>query len=307
MTIGLRTVAQVERHVHPLLVAAQRSLGFGLRIIRVEGLRRIVRNVGQVDRQHAVGDQMRHVLLVVDDREWLTPIALTAEQPVAQTVADRSLAHLCLFKPCARGLDRIIDAQAVQRQRVAASPCRVDGGVDDDAVMRDERRLALIVGEVVTGIGKRRDGVDHRKTVFDGEIIVTLVSARHCHDRTRAIVHQHVICGEHRQFRTGDRIVRIHAGEQAGFLTVVVDAVRRGLGFGDLAVGVDRLTRRSVAALPLVAYAIRPLVRHMFEQWMLRRDHGERCAEQRVGSGRVDLHVFDASAGLHFEVHGRAM
>lgn len=40
---------------------------------------------------------------------------------------------------------------------------------------------------------------------------------------------------------------------------------------------------------------------------MFRRDHGERGAEQGVGTGGVDLHVFDAVRGFDLEMHGSAV
>ena len=110
----LGAVAQVEGDVHPVLVAAQRSLRIGFRILRVEGLRAVVRHVRQVDRQHAVRQQVRDLILVVDDRERLAPVALAAEQPVTQTVADRALAGAGGFQPADDLVNRLIHAQAIQ-------------------------------------------------------------------------------------------------------------------------------------------------------------------------------------------------
>ena len=110
----LGALAQVEGDIHPIVVTAQRCLRIGFRILRVEGLRAVVRHVRQVDRQHAVRQQVRDLILVVDDRERLAPVALAAEQPVTQTVADRALADAGGFQPADDLVNRLIHAQAIQ-------------------------------------------------------------------------------------------------------------------------------------------------------------------------------------------------
>ena len=292
--VGLRALAQVHRDLDPLLVAAQRRLRVGFGVLRVEGLRAVVGHVRQVDRQLLVRQQMRHAVLVVDDRERLAPVALTAEQPVAQTVADGALAHAGLFEPGVDLGDRVVHAQAVDGQRLAVGAGGVHGGVDDDAVVGDERRLALVVGQVVAGFRQRLDRVDHRQAVLDGEVVVALVAARHGHDRAGAVVHQHVVGGEQRQLGAGDRVDGVQAGEQARLLARLVHAVLGGLGLGRTAVGGHGLLRRGVAAGPGLGGVRRPGVRHAGQQVVLRGDHGECGAEQRVGTGGVDLHVLVA-------------
>ena len=100
--------------------------------------------------------------------------------------------------------------------------------------MRHGRRTApcFIVGEVIAGFRQRLDGVDDRQAELDGEIVIALVAARHCHDRAGAVVHEHVVGGEQRQLSAGDRVDGVQAGEQAGLLARLVHAVLGGLGFG---------------------------------------------------------------------------
>jgi len=125
--VGLLAVAQVELDLDPVLVAAQRRLRVGLGVHRVEGARLVVGHVGQVDRQSRVRQQVRGAVLAIDDREGLTPVALAGEQPVAQTVADRALAHAGGFEPGVDLGDGVIDAQAVKAQRVALGGGGLDG------------------------------------------------------------------------------------------------------------------------------------------------------------------------------------
>ena len=173
--------------------------------------------------------------------------------------------------------------------------------------MGDERCLAFIVGQIVAGFGQRLHGVDDRQAELGREIVITLVAARHGHDGTGAVVHEHVIRGEQRQLGSGDWVDGVQAGEQAGLLASLVNTVLGGLGFRSQAVGLHRLDRSGIATLPVFRSLGRPFGGNVFEQVMFRRDHGERGAEQGVGTGGVDLHVFDAVRGFDLEMHGSAV
>ena len=305
--VGLLAVAQVELDLDPVLVAAQRCLRVGLGVHRIEGARLIVGHVGQVDRQCGIRQQVRGAVFAVDDREGLAPVALAGEQPVAQTVAYGALAHAGGFEPGVDLGDGVVHAQAVKAQRVALGFGGLDGGVDHDAVMGDERRLALVVGQVVAGIRQRRDGVDDRQTELHGKVVIALVATRHGHNGTGAVVHQHVVGSKQRELRAGDRVGGVQAGEQTGLLTGLVHAVLGGLGFGGQTVGLHRLDRVGIAALPVFGYIGRPFGGHVLQQVMFRGNHGERGAEQRVGTGGVDFHVLVTVGSGHDEVHGGTM
>ena len=250
---------------------------------------------------------MRGAVLAIDDREGLAPIALAGEQPVAQTVADRALAHAGGFEPGVDLGDGVIDAQAVKAQRVALGGGGLDGGVDHDAVVGDERGLAFVIGQVVAGFGQGLDGVDDRQTELDGEIVIALVAARHGHDGAGAVIHEHVVGGEQRQLGSGNRAGGVQAGEQAGLLAALIHTILGGLGLGSEPVGLHCLDRGGIAALPILGNVGRPFGGHVLQQVMLRGDDGERGAEQGVGTGGVDLHVLAAVGGVHGEVHGGAV
>ena len=175
--------------------------------------------------------------------------------------------------------------------------------------MRHGRRTApcLIVGEVVAGFRQRLDGVDDRQAELDGEIVIALIAARHCHDRAGAVVHEHVVGGEQRQLSAGDRVDGVQAGEQAGLLARLVHAVLGGLGFGGQTVRLHGLDRGGVAALPILGGFRRPFFRNVLKQVVFRGDDCEGGAEEGVGTGGVDLHVLDAVRGLDVEMHGSAV
>ena len=250
---------------------------------------------------------MRGAVLAVHDREGFAPVTLAGEQPVAQTVAHGALADTGTLQPGVDLGDGIIHAQTVKAQRVALGFGGLDGGVDHDAVMGNERRLALVVGEVIAGFRQRFNGVDDRKTELGGEIVITLVATRHGHNGTGAVVHQHVVGGEQRELRAGDRVGGVQAGEQTCLLAAFVHAVLGGLGFGGEPVGLHRLDRVDIAALPVFGYIGRPFGGHVLQQVMFRGNNGERGAEQRVGTGGVDFHVLVTVGSGHGEVHGGAM
>ena len=250
---------------------------------------------------------MRGAIFAVDDRERLAPVTLAAEQPVAQTVADRALADTSLFQPCVHLVDGFVHAQSIEAQRVALGTGGVHSGVDDDAVVGDERSLALIVGQIVAGFRQRLHGVGDRQTELDREIVITLVATRHGHDSAGAVIHKHIVCGEQRQLGSGNRVDGVQAGEQAGLLARLVHTVLGGLGFRGHTVGLHSLDRSGVAALPVFRSLGRPFGGNILEQMMLRGDHGERGAEQGIGTGGVDLHVLDAVRGFDVEMHGSAV
>ncbi len=173
--------------------------------------------------------------------------------------------------------------------------------------MGDERRLALVVGEVVVGSRKRLDRVDDRQAELRGEIVIALVAARYRHDGAGAVVHKHVVGGEQRQPGSGDRVGGVQAGEQTGLLPRLVHAVLGGLGFGRETVRLHGLHRGGVAALPVLRSVVGPCGRNVLQQLVFRGDDGERGAEQGIGTRRVDFHVLDAARGLDLEVDGGSM
>ena len=97
--VWLRAVAEVELDVGPPLQPIERALRVGELVVGVERARREAVGLGQHQRQLAVGKPVRVAVEVVDDRERLAPVALTAEQPVAQLVGDGRFAVTVGFEP----------------------------------------------------------------------------------------------------------------------------------------------------------------------------------------------------------------
>ena len=56
---------------------------------RAAALRRVVLDLGQLDRELVLGHGDDPAVLAVDDRDRRAPVALAGDQPVAQAVVDR--------------------------------------------------------------------------------------------------------------------------------------------------------------------------------------------------------------------------
>ena len=125
--------------MHPLVDPRQRRLGLAARVVGVVGLRAVVGHLGQLDGQHRVGHAVGDAVLVEDDRERLAPVALPAEQPVAQLVGDRGLAQALLLQPGGDPLLGLGDVETVEAQLVVA-------GVDRRARAGERRVQVVVVG-----------------------------------------------------------------------------------------------------------------------------------------------------------------
>src|SRR5699024_1786495 len=86
--VGLGSLPQFERNLHPLFCLRQRWLRLGISIIRIERHRLVVLDLWQLNRQHRLRQRGCLAFLVVDDWERLTPVALAGKEPVAQLVLD---------------------------------------------------------------------------------------------------------------------------------------------------------------------------------------------------------------------------
>ena len=162
--VRLRAVAEVERRPRPSRSAGRagspgrrtrrRGRTCAARSCRCRAARR-----GSI----VVGQRVRVAVDVVDDRERLAPVALAAEQPVAQLVGDRRLADArwprarrwsrrCPRRPCRCRSGR---ASSFAELTYGASPMNASGHR-----RRVERRLDAVLGEPL--VGRLLDGGDRR-------------------------------------------------------------------------------------------------------------------------------------------------
>ena len=98
--ILLRPIAKVKRDIDPVLNAGKRRNWVGGFVVRVECLWLEVSQFWQQNGQCRCWNRDWLIVFVVNNRERLTPVALTGEQPVAQLVGNCAVAVIVLVKPC---------------------------------------------------------------------------------------------------------------------------------------------------------------------------------------------------------------
>ena len=288
--ILLRAVPQVQGDVHPFLCASQRRFRFRISIIRIEGTRRIVANLGKLNREHLFGEGMSHPIFVPNDRERLSPVTLTTEKPVTQTVGNSSASQALFFEPLGHcRLCRVLIQTIEANLFVRGVNCNAITGVG---------ALAQVVSGRVLSITDSANDIQI-KTL--SEFPVTIIVCRNCHDRAGAVIHEDIISNEHRNATAIDRVNCPQAREDTRLLPRVFCALLRSLCPSLCTVGRHGLGRRCIATTPGLAGAFGPargdiqrcLVRGRTrggatKEWVLGRPDDEGCAKESVGTSRVD-------------------
>ena len=164
------------------------------------GRQRGARQMRQLDRQLILGHRHLPTRRAVDDRDRGAPVPLAAQQPVPQPVGHRT-------GPAAVGLqlgDDRGDPTRLVRQPVQRT------GVDVGSVARG--------GDA--GLPRVRPAGGHHLADLQperpGEVQVALIVGRHRHDRSGAVLGQHVVGGVDRDPLAVDRVDRVHPQEDAG-------------------------------------------------------------------------------------------
>ena len=151
--------------------------------------------------------------------------------------------------------------------------------------MRQERSFRRRFGPV-GGL----DDLADLEPVALGEGEVALVVRGHGHDRARPVLHQHVVGDPDRDSLVVDRIQDVASREHSVLL---------------LRLALDRGPR---AGMPYVVQNLCLAIRALHQtshQRMLRGQHEERRAEERVRTGREDLDL--VADVVHPEEHVRAL
>ncbi len=139
--------------------------------------------VGQQHRQ--VGGRHNAAAVAMDDRNRAAPVALAADQPVAQAEDRGRFAIALRLQPLADLALGILDGEAVEETGIVDRAVAGIGDVGD--------------GEGL-GIGLRRQHHRrHRQPVFAGEVEIALVMGGTAEDRAGAVFHQHEIGDVDRQ------------------------------------------------------------------------------------------------------------
>ena len=208
------------------------------------------------------------MVVAVDDRDRRAPHALARDQPVAQAVGDGAFAVALLLRVLDRRFDGDLVGRAVER-----------AGVDHHAAVRERGRQFAAVPVRVLEHGHDRQAELLR------EVEVALVVAGHAHDGAGAVRREHVVGDPDWHFLAVELVGDVCAGEDARLLALGRHAVDLGLLAGGLDVrahGVALLRRRD-----------------LLDERMLRREHEERHAEDRVRPRREDGDLLLGDARRH--------
>ena len=221
----------------------------------------------------------RHLpaLRAVDDGDGGAPVALAADQPVAQAVVDLPPAQTLVFQP-------VGDADLAGLAGRAAELARSHHQAGVDVGLGHRLQCQGVIGPL--------DDDADRQIELPGELEVTLVVGWHAHDGAGAVLHQHVVGDEQGYSIAVDGVRDEAAGEQAFLL----HALRRAL---DLA-----LTAHALLELPDGGGTLGMPCGHLLHQRVLRGDDHEGHTPQRVMPGGVNL---NGVARLQMEGHLAAL
>ena len=135
--------------------------------------------------------------------------------------------------------------------------------------------LRLAREGLVSLLCTRGNDAQDRKVVLGGKLEIALVVAGYGHHRTGAVVHQHEVGDEDRDIRTRERMLGSDSGVEAQLL------------------GGFQLSRSSAALLAQRDEVLRGRVvlRHALRDRVIGGNGNEARPEDRVGTGRVNLHA----------------
>ena len=187
---------------------------------------------------------MRPAVVVVDDRERLAPVALPAEQPVAQLVGDRRRARADRLEPLDDALPWRRPWRARRARRSSFVECHADAVAGVGLRPLVGRRVGGEPAVAQPGVGRLHDA-DDREVELVRELEVALVVRGHRHDRAGAVAHEHVVGDEDRDVPAVGGVLGERAGEDAGLLLALGLALELRLLRRELAVRRDRLRRQA--------------------------------------------------------------
>ena len=232
----------------------------------------------QFEREALFRHELRHAVFIVHG-EGFAPIALTAENGVAQTAVRLHASQPVRCDKSFGGGDGLFHRKPVEREALAGAYSGT-GRIGHGAFFRVEALFAHI-----GALDERHDG----QVEVTGESIVATVVRRHRHDGPRAVARQHIVRNPHRDFFAGEGVHRIATREHATHPSVGDAFAFRALGRG------------GHIGFHLFAAVGRGELRHEFA---FGSEHHEGYPKNRVGTGGEDreLHV----AVFHRKLHLRA-
>src|SRR5208282_220485 len=204
--------------------------------------------------------------LAIHHRNRTSPVALTRDQPVAHSVGDGGATDSVLLGVLCDGIDRFSRCLAVE-----------EAGIDGDAGFGERaiRRWSAAAG----GCGYARN----LEAILFSELEIALILAGRAHDCAGAVAHQDVVGDPNRDVSIGKDVVRVGAGEDAGF-------------FLDRGHPLDFSLAARVGDISFDHRALRG-GSYFGDERMLRCEHHERYAEDGVGARGEKADFFTGVSG----------
>ena len=207
----------------------------------------------------------------MNNRERFTPVALAAEEPVAELVVHGSLTDLICFQPFDDLRDALLLVEAVQAKRVVLA---VDvSAVGSPAGFAGENLRANVDRAACIGFHDADDG----QVELLREIEVAGIVGGHCHDSAGAIASQNVVSHPNRNLGAGQRVHGVATGKHAGLFLGEFGTVEVALQCG----GVHVFFHGGLL------FGSREFRHH----GMFRGDDHVSCTEQRIATGRVNAEL----------------
>ena len=142
----------------------------------------------------------------IDDGDWRPPVSLTRDQPVPNSVADRSFADALFSQVIGRGFDRAFLGGAGQRPRVDHRPVSHNRFLHCGAVERPTIR--------------RLNDRPNFQSVISGEFKISWIVSGHGHNGAGAITHQDIVRYPDRDTFIVNWIDCVSAGKGPGLFLV---------------------------------------------------------------------------------------
>ena len=269
--------ARERVHRVGLAVRGLAALGAGALIELLAVLERLARGDvdvhGQRDGEVFLVDRDDAAVVAVHHGDGVAPVALAADQPVAQAEVDRALAASVLFEPGNHGGGAFGTLAALHAGELAGLHHDAGLGVCLVPVDHAHDALFLVFQLLVERVVLLDDDGRDVQAVLLGELEVALVARGDGHDSTGAVVGQDVVCDPDRDLHPIDWVDDVAAGKGSVLLVVAHRALDGGRLLGDA----DDLVAR---------FLVGGARDQALDQLVLGRKQEERAAEQRVGAGR---------------------
>ena len=220
----------------------------------------------------------------MNDRDRLTPVTLTREEPVTKFVVHYLTTEGALGEPRNDPLSRFLVWNPLKCKLKSYGVCVWEHHA---GISPGHLPLFHSCHYLISGV-RRNENRNDRKIEGTRELEIPLIVRWNSHHRARSERGQDVVAHVHRNLLTGDRVFHVATGEHTGLLAVLKGTVEVTHASGLLSV-----RRNAIAA---------GIGRDLIHKGMLRGDHEEGHTEQGIRAGRKGDEIFVCSLNLEMDL-----